>query len=136
MERGAADIRAARSEHAEERSRYEDKLRDAGKAYKILEDKYRNRESRPEDVARISQLEKEMVDKDELVAKTKEEMLYFKREMLNREGNYNQKFNRTPNVGVMQVLKGKHCCRSGQGSQQRPVLRVQKALAHANDPCH
>ena len=48
-----------------------------------------------------------MVDKDELVAKTKEEMLYFKREMLNREENYNQKFNRTPNVGVMQVLKGK-----------------------------
>lgn len=107
MERGAADIRAVKSEHAEARSRYEDKLRDAGKAYKILEDRYKNRESRPEDVARISQLEKEMVDKDELVAKTKEEMLYFKREMLNREENYNQKFNRTPNVGVMQVLKGK-----------------------------
>ena len=107
LEKGAADVRAVKSEHSEVRSRYEDKIREAGKAYKALEEKYKNRESRPEDVARISQLEREMVEKDELVAKTREEMLYFKREMLNREENYNQKFNRTPNVGVMQVLKGK-----------------------------
>ena len=65
--------------------------------------RWQNRESRPEDLARIAQLEREMVEKDELVARTREEMLYFKREMLNREENYNQKFNRQPNVGVMQV---------------------------------
>lgn len=107
MERGAADIRALKNEHAEVRGKYEDKMREATKAYRALEEKYKNRESRPEDVARISQLEKEMIEKDELVAKTREEMLYFKREMLNREENYNQKFNRSPNVGVMQVLKTK-----------------------------
>jgi hypothetical protein len=34
-----------------------------------------------------------MIAKDELVKQTKEEMMYFKREMLNREESYNQKFN-------------------------------------------
>jgi hypothetical protein len=48
-----------------------------------------------------------MIDKDELVTRTREEMMYFKREMLNREENYNAKFNRQPNVGVMQVIKPK-----------------------------
>jgi hypothetical protein len=47
------------------------------------------------------------VEKDELVAKTKDEMMYFKREMLNREDNYNSKFNAKPVVGVMQVIKNK-----------------------------
>ena len=51
-----------------------------------------------------------MVAKDELVARTKEEMLYFKREMLNREDNYNQKFNRNPVVGVMQVRDYIYIC--------------------------
>ena len=48
-----------------------------------------------------------MIDKDHLVKKTKDEMMYFKREMLNREENYNQKFGVTPNIGVMQVIKSK-----------------------------
>ena len=46
-----------------------------------------------------------MVEKDDLVARTREEMIYFKRELLNREENFNSKFNRQPNVGVMQVIK-------------------------------
>ena len=37
----------------------------------------------------------------------KDEMMYFKRELLNREENYNSKFNSKPHVGVMQVLKSK-----------------------------
>ena len=49
-----------------------------------------------------------MIAKDELVKQTKEEMMYFKREMLNREESYNQKFNRTVNVGVMDPLSTKN----------------------------
>jgi len=49
-----------------------------------------------------------MIAKDELVKQTKEEMMYFKREMLNREESYNQKFNRTVNVGVMDPLSAKN----------------------------
>merc|ERR1711916_294528 len=72
-----------------------------------LNEKYLNRESRPEDIERIRVLEQEMIDKDHLVKKTKDEMMYFKREMLNREENYNVKFGAQPNVGVMNVLKTK-----------------------------
>ena len=86
-----------------------------------LNDKYLNRESRPEDIARIQQLEQEMVDKDHLVKKTKDEMMYFKREMLNREENYNVKFGGVqPNVGVMNVLPTKG---STKGSQKKPPGR-------------
>ena len=93
------------SEFADECEKYNRLLLAAQAEYKELEDRWRKRESLPEDLNRIIQLENEMIEKDELVVKTREEMLYFKREMLNREENFNQKFNRTPNVGVMQVIK-------------------------------
>ena len=35
---------------------------------------------------------------------TPDEMAYFKRELINREENFNSKFNAKPNVGVMNVL--------------------------------
>ena len=43
-------------------------------------------------------------------------MQYFKREMLNREENYNEKFNSRPNIGVMEVVKGKDPS-AGKGSK-------------------
>ena len=39
------------------------------------------------------------------MARAKEEVAFFKRELLNREENYNKKFNANPVVGVMQVLR-------------------------------
>jgi predicted nucleic acid-binding Zn-ribbon protein len=103
-ERSDAELRYLKGEFAEDRARFEDALQQAADEYKILEDRYELRESRPEDLARIAQLETEAVEKDELVKKTIEEMAYFKRELLNREESYNQKFNAKPNVGVMNVL--------------------------------
>jgi len=41
------------------------------------------------------------------VQRTKEEMAFFKRELLNREENFNKRFGSSPNVGVMQVIKPK-----------------------------
>ncbi|KAG7377592.1 hypothetical protein PHYPSEUDO_011408 [Phytophthora pseudosyringae] len=69
------------------------------------QDKYARRESRPEDVARIVELERLVVERDALVRRTLDEMAYFKRELLNREEMYNKTFARTPNVGMLQVLK-------------------------------
>lgn len=69
------------------------------------EDRYARRESRPEDVSRIADLERLVVEKEALVRQTLDEMAYFKRELLNREEMYNKTFARTPNVGVMNVLK-------------------------------
>ena len=39
------------------------------------------------------------------LVKAREEMIYFKRELLNREENFNKRFGASPNVGVMQVVK-------------------------------
>lgn len=107
MERYELELKGMRMDTQQLKQSYEEKLREVAKEYKLLEDRYLARESRPEDIARIRQLEQEMIDKDELVTRTREEMMYFKREMLNREENYNAKFNRQPNVGVMQVIKPK-----------------------------
>jgi hypothetical protein len=69
------------------------------------QDKYARRESRPEDIARIVELERLVVEKDALARRTLDEMAYFKRELLNREEMYNKTFARAPNVGMLQVLK-------------------------------
>ena len=73
--------------------------------FNSLEERFMNRESRPEDVKRIRQLEAEMVNKNKEIKRVREEMKYFKLELLNREENFNKTFSRTPNVGVMQVVK-------------------------------
>lgn len=100
------ELTQLQQEYRGELGRWEERLQEAAAEYKALEIRWRNRESRPEDTARIQQLEREMVEKDDLVARTREEMIYFKRELLNREENFNSKFSRQPNVGVMQVVKG------------------------------
>lgn len=48
-------------------------------------------------------LEATLAEKDSIVAKTLEETAFLKRELLNREENYNKKFNANPVVGVMQA---------------------------------
>jgi hypothetical protein len=105
QDRFEADMRLIKMEFAEDRDRYERSLQDAQLEYSALEEKYQNRESRPDDLARIQQLEYEMVEKDELVKSTRDEMLYLKRELMNREESYNSKFNAKPVVGVMNVIK-------------------------------
>ena len=107
MERANADINILKGEHVQVRAQYEERIQEITSQFRALEKRYLNRESREEDLARIQQLQQEMVEKDELVLRTREEMQYFKREMLNREENYNQKFGKSPNVGVMQVIKTK-----------------------------
>lgn len=107
LSRHEEDVKVLQDEAQQTRQNYEDKIRQILKEYAVLQDKYQNRESRPEDILRIKSLEEEIIEKTDLVNRIKEEMNYFKREMLNREENYNQKFNRQPNVGVMQVIKPK-----------------------------
>lgn len=129
--REAAALEALRQAHAREteqtRAEYEADKHDLRTSmqqeYDILEsdflalqERWETRESRPEDLERIRQLEEEMVDKDKLVKKTMEEMVYFKRELLNREENFNKRFNQNVNVGVMQVIKPK----DGKPNGKRP----------------
>ena len=111
----AMEVKMLKDDFQEERDELEEQKREILADLQALEEKYLNRDSRPEDLVRIAELETEMVDKDALVAKTREEMLYFKREMLNREDNYNSKFSAAPNVGVMQVIKPKDDKKSQKG---------------------
>lgn len=69
----------------------------------IKTNRYENRPSREEDVKRIRQLEADAIESRNVAARAREEMAFFKRELLNREENYNKKFNANPVVGVMQV---------------------------------
>jgi len=117
-ERMGLEIKLLKDDFAEERHELEEQKREILKDLAALEERYMNRDSRPEDIERISQLEREAIEKDQLVEKTKEEMLYFKREMLNREDSYNKKFNSTPNVGVMQVIKSKDDPKSSKGNRK------------------
>lgn len=105
MRRASQDINLLKEAQQEDILKYEERLKELQNEYLLLETRLRNRESRPEDIARIRDLEREMIAKDELVQQTKEEMMYFKREMLNREENFNNKFGSSPNVGIMNPLK-------------------------------
>jgi predicted nucleic acid-binding Zn-ribbon protein len=106
-ERASHEMKMLRDDMREEVHRHQEAMKHKQHEINILNEKILNRESRREDLEKIRQLQEDMVAKDLLVQQTKEEMLYFKREMLNREESYNTKFNRTPNVGVMNVLKTK-----------------------------
>lgn len=125
MERAAADTRLLKDEFSEDRRRFDERLVEAQLELEAMDLRYRNRESRQDDLSRIAALEQELVDKDELVAKTREEMMYFKREMLNREESYNVKFNAKPNVGVMNVLQKPPPEQQGGVKSSKPTRVVQ-----------
>ena len=101
-----------------ERRRTEGLLRDAQAKYDELQDKYTNRPSRPEDVERIATLERENEEALRDVARMKEELVYFKRELINREENFNSRFAAGgalgASVGVMNVLN------TGKARQKKP----------------
>ena len=66
--------------------------------------KYAHRESREEDVQEIQSLQQQLQRAHAQCRKAVEEMSFFKKELLNREENYNKLFGRAPNVGIMQVV--------------------------------
>lgn len=124
MSRHEEDMKIFKVEHLETRNKYEERLREVAKEYKALEERYLARESRPEDLQKIALLSDEINSLNEEVQKTKEEMAYFKREMLNREENYNQKFSRQPNVGVMNVIKPKESAEQASFGRKQTQMRV------------
>jgi len=67
--------------------------------------KYRNRESRPEDLDAIENLKAKVVEQELECQKLVEEKRYFQLELLNRETNFNKIFNSMPNVGVINPLE-------------------------------
>ncbi|XP_074643406.1 protein FAM184A-like [Tubulanus polymorphus] len=76
--------------------------------YKFLleeaEERFRNRESRPEDLELIEQLRAALQDKEMAMKKLLDDKKYYQMELVNRETNFNKVFSTAPNVGVMNPL--------------------------------
>lgn len=147
-EQAAADLaqihRELKSDHQAEIERHEGRLKEAALEYQTLEAKWRGRGGRPEDATRIHQLEREVAEKDDLLARTREETNYFKRELLSREessgltqfarqqpqaGNLQS----TSGAGVMQVIKSKREGDSGKGANG-PLRILPGSTVSGNGP--
>ncbi|XP_069370893.1 protein FAM184A isoform X1 [Paralichthys olivaceus] len=83
-------------------------LKDKISALQILlegtEDKFRNRESRPEDLQIIAELRDMVSERESLVKKLVDDKKFYQLELVNRETNFNKVFNASPNVGVINPL--------------------------------
>ncbi|XP_066533877.1 protein FAM184A [Hoplias malabaricus] len=83
-------------------------LKDKISALQILlegtEEKFRNRESRPEDLQMIAELKDMVTERESLVKKLVDDKKFYQLELVNRETNFNKVFNTSPNVGVINPL--------------------------------
>nr|XP_057920297.1 protein FAM184A isoform X2 [Doryrhamphus excisus]XP_057920313.1 protein FAM184A isoform X2 [Doryrhamphus excisus] len=83
-------------------------LKDKISALQILlegtEEKFRNRESRPEDLQMIAELKDMVSERESLVKKLVDDKKFYQLELVNRETNFNKVFNASPNVGVINPL--------------------------------
>ncbi|XP_053566764.1 protein FAM184A [Bombina bombina] len=69
-----------------------------------MDEKYQNRESRPEDLQVIAELKDMVTERDQLIKKLIEDKKFYQLELVNRETNFNKVFNASPNVGVINPL--------------------------------
>ena len=74
---------------------------------KQWEEKFNNREPRPEDIERIRKLEQLIKERSEAIEKVKSELKHYQSELLNRETTYNKVFNNKPQIGVLSALERK-----------------------------
>uniref|UniRef100_A0A671V2T5 Family with sequence similarity 184 member A n=1 Tax=Sparus aurata TaxID=8175 RepID=A0A671V2T5_SPAAU len=94
-------------------------LKDKISALQILlegtEEKFRNRESRPEDLQIIAELKDMVSERESLVKKLVDDKKFYQLELVNRETNFNKVFNASPNVGVINPLI--KCKKSSKGPE-------------------
>uniref|UniRef100_A0A667X4Y4 Family with sequence similarity 184 member Aa n=1 Tax=Myripristis murdjan TaxID=586833 RepID=A0A667X4Y4_9TELE len=83
-------------------------LKDKISALQILlegtEEKFRNRESRPEDLQVIAELREMVSEREALVKKLVDDKKFYQLELVNREPGFNKVFNSSANVGVINPL--------------------------------
>jgi chromosome segregation ATPase len=81
--------------------------------------KYHARESLPEDLERIMQLQQAVMEREQALEKAVADMKFYKLELVNREENFNNRFSQgggtgAMNVGVMNPLAKKGAAASGK----------------------
>ncbi|CAD7974786.1 unnamed protein product [Amoebophrya sp. A25] len=105
----AAERQALENRHSEEvsklngvRARIEEDIRTLQSRIAELEELYESRPSRPEDIEQIRYLERECRERETAFNQLRDEMQFYKLELVNREQNYNKVFGVSgPNVGVL-----------------------------------
>ena len=102
-----------------DRERQQETVAEVERAYSELQDKYQNRESRPEDLRTIQSLEEALDDSKLETEKARKDMVYYQRELVNREENFNRRFNNNPVVGLINPLEYKQQQHNKQGKQQQ-----------------
>ena len=92
------------SEFVQAQELLKQKIIETDKELRELNDRYMNRESRPEDLEQIKLLKLKLAEYEEKFRMLKDEKKYFQMELLNRENNFNKMFNNAPNIGVINPL--------------------------------
>ena len=93
------------SEFVQAQELLKQKIIETDKELRELNDRYMNRESRPEDLEQIKlTLASKELEYEEKFRMLKDEKKYFQMELLNRENNFTKMFNNAPNIGVINPL--------------------------------
>lgn len=91
-----------------------------------LQELYDSRPSREEDLERIMVLDAELKEKITEWKKMKEEMQFYKMELVNREQNYNKTFGSCPTVGKVDPLAKRNSMTSSSHNEGPKMHVVQK----------
>ena len=68
------------------------------------EQRYEERDSRPEDLRTIASLQEAVSQREQLLKRLEEDKRFYQRELVNRETNFNKVFNGDPKVGLLNPL--------------------------------
>uniref|UniRef100_A0A674P5U1 Family with sequence similarity 184 member A n=1 Tax=Takifugu rubripes TaxID=31033 RepID=A0A674P5U1_TAKRU len=144
-ERELNDLTAAHSRDTQNMlldfNKAQEVLKDKISALQILleatEEKFRNRESRHEDLQVIAELKDMVSERETLVKKLVDDKKFYQLELVNRESNFNKVFNASPNVGVINPLikqkrKNEKTCSSRFSSS--PIVRAVEATGVGMGP--
>ena len=102
-----AETEALQGEFGKTQQLMEEKYRQLETRFGELQELYEGRPSRPEDLELIRQMQEDIAQKDNLLKKAAEDMKFYKLELINREESYNKMFGANPNVGVLNPLATK-----------------------------
>jgi hypothetical protein len=94
----------AQQKHKLVASALQEQVAQLAKTVQLWEHRYQNREPREEDLRRIAQLASKLDSAQEKARKARQEMSFYKQELVNRETSYNKVFSSQVHVGVLSVL--------------------------------
>ncbi|XP_036405058.1 protein FAM184A isoform X1 [Megalops cyprinoides] len=143
-EREMAEMSAAHSRETQNMlsdfNKAQELLKDKISALQILlegtEEKFRNRESRPEDLQVIAELKDMVAERESLVKKLVDDKKFYQLELVNRETNFNKVFNASPNVGVINPLikQKRKNDKSANRFSSSPNLRALESMGTGSGP--